>query len=142
MRWLIYIFGWVFFFIAASVFLQFAFSPLLRLVPVLDIRITLYSIIKLIPLSLIAFRIYGWVKAGKATLPISFSGWRYGVCAFGFWFSFAALALTIGLALITPAGGMSGVPLGLALLVSGILCIPGILSTEISDWRDRNPVKP
>lgn len=142
MRWLIYIFGWIFFFIAAGAFLQFSFSPLLRLIPVLDIRIALYSIIKLIPLCLIGIRTYGWIKAGKATLPTSFNGWRYGLCAIGFWFSLSALALTIALALLTPAGGMSGVPLGLAILVSGLLCIPAIVSTEISDWRGRRNVQP
>lgn len=142
MRLVIYLFGWIFFFFLASSLLQIAFRPFFGLISLGKIEAILFTVIRFSPVAIISFRAYLWVKARKITLPSSFIGWRYGLCFFGFWLSFVVFAGTVALAFMAPSGGMSGVPLGLALMFSGLLCAPAILATEIIDWRNRASVSP
>lgn len=142
MRLVIYLFGWIFFFFLASLLLQMAVRPFFGLISLGKIEGILFTVVRFSPIAIISFRAYSWVKARKITLPSSFNGWRYGLCFFGFWFSFVVFAGTVALGFMAPVGGMSGVPLGLALMFSGLLCAPAILATELIDWRNRASASP
>ncbi len=128
MRWAIYVTGWF--------FLVFGFSVLTAPVAryALSVSPLLFYLVGYIPIMFGCARLLSWIKARRAFVPASFSGWRYFLVAAGFWVAAAAAGGTVLTAVVARGGGMSGVPLGLALILAGLLITPGMFATEVQYW--------
>lgn len=145
MRWAIYGFGWIIFLVAASLLMQLITWSIFRR-PFHDMQLQdfLEKLVIFSPIFAIGPRIYLWAKERKVSLPSTFSGWRYAVCAVIFWSVFGVLAINFAVLQLykTGLGALAAIPLFYTSIAGGVLCPPAIIVTEILDWRSRKEAKP
>jgi hypothetical protein len=135
MRHVSYVYGLVCVALLVAAVLYFPSVLLIQLIATpfpLAIQKPLAYICIAIPLAgSIAYLAWGVLKYKRVGIPNSFSGWRYALATAGLGvLVLSSLLIVFALLSAKTPGGMSGVPLGLGLVMSLLLVLPAMTTTR------------